>query len=374
MLCPEVWRFPAPSHEIVQKTGTVELPTKGKDPIRSGIRAHPFNQSITVVLPDVSSIPIELETALADSDHYLVRNVSLQAFINRMFIEGFVKQGKFYAVSFRTRLDTDDCVAIVHPGTLVLHLNKVTFQSLGLEGQVSEFARKRGSKYVVRIDLQTLQPETKFFKRVRECLGRDCLGRFDLQVAWTPPAVPFNGAPICPSSIAQYFADLAQFDKDLKVELMPTMIKTHQECGLNVPVFKVDEGDDCKEYCSAGELIEYMGMLALSCNTEEEEYLNSYDFCGERVEIGNAKVMHWNGFFTPDQVEAVHNAMRRSLELQDHVPWMGMYVQGFSDSPIGFKMRENYFHTDGENCYAVVMNPKGDYLWYQVVGNNKMPK
>lgn len=95
----------------------------------------------------MSSIPIELETALADSDHYLVRNVSLQTLANRAFIEGFIKQGKFYAVSFRTRLDTDDCVAVVPPGTLVLHLNKETFQSLGLEGQVSEFARKRNSKY-----------------------------------------------------------------------------------------------------------------------------------------------------------------------------------------------------------------------------------
>lgn len=180
---------------------------------------------------------------------------------------------------------------------------------------------------------------------------------------------------MCPSSIAKYFADLASTDQNLKVELMPTMIKTHQEYGLNVPVFNIGEDDDDgKEYCSAGELIEYMGMLALSCNTEEEEYLNSYDFCGERVEIGNAKVMHWNGFFTPEQVEAVHNAMRRALEVQDYVPWMGMYVQGFSDSPIGFRMRENYFHTDGENCYAIVMNPKGDFLWYQVVGNNKMPK
>lgn len=149
MLCPEVWRFPAPSHEIVQKTGTVRLQLSGRDPIRNGIRVHPFNQSITVVLPDVSSIPVELETALADSDHYLLRNVSLKSLINRTFIEGFVKLGKFYAVSFRTRLDTDDCVAVAPPGTLLLHLNKETFQTLGLEGQVSEFARKRNSKYAL---------------------------------------------------------------------------------------------------------------------------------------------------------------------------------------------------------------------------------
>lgn len=225
---------------------------------------------------------------------------------------------------------------------------------------------------MVHIDLLTLQPETKHFNRIRECLGRDCLGRFDLQISWTPP----KAADICPSSVAKYFADLALADQEIKVEVMPTLIKTHQEYGLKVPLLNLNEQnrDDDKEYCSGSELVEYMGMLALSCNTVEEEYLNSYDFCGERVEIGNAKVMHWSGFFTPGQVEAICSAMRRALQVDQNVPWMGMYVQGFSHSPVSFGIRENYFHTDGENCYAVVMNPHGEYLWYQVVRNNKIPK
>uniref|UniRef100_A0A8D8FAU3 Ribonuclease P protein subunit p40 n=1 Tax=Culex pipiens TaxID=7175 RepID=A0A8D8FAU3_CULPI len=152
MLCPEVWRFEPPSHEIIQKTGTLDLheQSRKKDPIRNGIRSHHFNQLITVVLPDVPSIPVAVETALADSDHYLVRNVSLRALTNRAFLEGFVKRGTFYAVSFRTRLDTDDCVAVTPAGVLVLHLNKETYQTLGLEGRVSQFARKRNSKYEKR--------------------------------------------------------------------------------------------------------------------------------------------------------------------------------------------------------------------------------
>lgn len=150
MLCPEVWRFDPPSHEVIQKTGTLSLGDQSagkKDLIRNGIRSHHFNQMITVVLPDVSSIPVSVETVLSDSDHYLVRNLPLRALTNRTFLEGFVKRGTFYAVSFRTRLDTDDCVAVTPGGVLVLHLNKETYQSLGLEGRVSQFARKRNSKY-----------------------------------------------------------------------------------------------------------------------------------------------------------------------------------------------------------------------------------
>ncbi|XP_058444821.1 ribonuclease P protein subunit p40-like isoform X2 [Malaya genurostris] len=371
MLCPEVWRFSAPSHEILQKTGTIDLKKQKKDPIINGIRSHHFNQMITIILPDASSIPATLEATLADSDHYLVRNLSLDALVARSFIEGFVKRGTFYAVSFRTRLDTEDCVAVTPNGTLVLHLNKETYQTLGLEGRVSQFARKRNTKYVVQIDLKTLRPESKHYERIRARLGREILGQFNVQIAWTPPPKTGDSGVICPSSVAKYFADDAT--GAVKVELMPTLVKTHQEYGLKVPVFSLTEPHD-EVYCNASELIEYMGMLALSCDLEEQDYVNSYDFCGERVEVGNAKVMHWRGLFTTVQVQSVYQQLLGFLEKEKHVPWLGMYVHGFADSPISFGMRENYFHTDGDNSYAVVVNPKGEYLWYQLVGNNKLPK
>ncbi|XP_055608071.1 ribonuclease P protein subunit p40-like isoform X2 [Uranotaenia lowii] len=372
MLCPEVWRLSAPSHEINQKTGFLNLKeheSNRKDPIRNGIHSHPFNQLITVVLPDCSEIPKPLESILADSDHYLVRNLSLQALVRRPFVEGFLKRGSFYAVSFRTRLDVDDCVAVTPGGILVLHLNKETYQTLGLEGQLSQFARKRRSKYVVQIDLKALQPETKEYSRIVDRLGADDLGRFDFRITWTPPESNEGSSSICPSSVAKYFASEAE----VQVELMPTAVKVHQECSLQVPEFSLRQ-DEGKEYCSGDELIEYMGMLALSCDTDQEEYLNSYDFCGERIETGTAKVIHWKGFFTTVQVESVYQAVCRALENEKSAFWIGLYVHGFSDSPISFGMRENYFHTDGENSYAVVINPNGEYLWYQVVGNNKKPK
>ncbi|XP_055615468.1 ribonuclease P protein subunit p40-like isoform X2 [Toxorhynchites rutilus septentrionalis] len=374
MLCPEVWRFRAPSHEIVQKTGIIDWKHQKKDPIRRGIRSHPFNQMVTVVLPDVKSIPVELETALADSDHYLLRNISLQAFVARSFIEAFVKRGTFCAVSFRTKLDTDDCVAITPGGILVLHLNKETYQTLGLEGRVSEFGRKRNSKYVISIDLKTLQPETRQYARVRECLIRETLGRFDLAITWTPPSANDGTSKICPSSVAKYFADLKLGEQNSPlVELVPTKVKTHTEYSLKVPTFSLDEQSDT-EYCTGSELVEYMGMLALSCDTEGEEYLNSYDFSGSRVEIGNAKVMHWKGFFTAGQVEAIYTSVLNALKTEPHVPWIGMYVHGFPNCPISFGMRENYFHTDGDNSCTIIVNPKGEYLWYQLMGNNKIPK
>lgn len=226
---------------------------------------------------------------------------------------------------------------------------------------------------MVQIDLKTLQPETQHYARVRECLAREPLGRFDLRITWTPPDDNNDTESICPSSVAKYFADMNVDENSPPVELMPTQIKTHQEYSLKVPTFSLDEHSET-EYCTGSELIEYMGMLALSCDTEEEEYLNSYDFSGSRQEIGNAKVMHWRGFFTVSQIEAVYTSVLNAVKTEAHVPWIGMYVHGFSNCPISFGTRENYFHTDGDNSYTVIINPKGEYLWYQLMGNNKIPK
>lgn len=59
--------------------------------------------------------------------------------------------GSFYGLSVDTRIDIDECAAI-SPGTdstaaLVLSLGKDVFQTLGLEGKVSDFTRKSRDRY-----------------------------------------------------------------------------------------------------------------------------------------------------------------------------------------------------------------------------------
>lgn len=98
------------------------------DPQRSATRPHQ---------PDISRGIRQARYSV----HSYTAERSLQIRCFRIFA------GTFYAVSFRTRLDTDDCVAVTPAGVLVLHLNKETYQTLGLEGRVSQFARKRNSKY-----------------------------------------------------------------------------------------------------------------------------------------------------------------------------------------------------------------------------------
>lgn len=56
---------------------------------------------------------------------------------------------------------------------------------------------------------------------------------------------------------------------------------------------------DCEDelFATPHELIEYVGMLSLSCNLDQDEYLNSFNCDGRSVSVGAAKVVRWNGMF-----------------------------------------------------------------------------
>lgn len=55
--------------------------------------------------------------------------------------------GTFYGLSIGTRIDVDDSIAITPNKVLHLSVSKELYQSLGLEGHVSAFARKHHQKY-----------------------------------------------------------------------------------------------------------------------------------------------------------------------------------------------------------------------------------
>lgn len=59
----------------------------------------------------------------------------------------YTRTGTFYGLSVGTRIDVDDSIAITPNKILHLSLSKELYQSLGLDGHVSTFARKHHQKY-----------------------------------------------------------------------------------------------------------------------------------------------------------------------------------------------------------------------------------
>lgn len=52
-----------------------------------------------------------------------------------------------------------------------------------------------------------------------------------------------------------------------------------------------------KLYATPHELVEYVGMLSLSCGLDGDEYLNSYNCDGDAMSVGSANIIQWNGMF-----------------------------------------------------------------------------
>lgn len=148
---------------------------------------------------------------------------------------------------------------------------------------------------------------TKYYERVKKALGHELLPPFTMCITWEPPV-----STVCPSSVAKYLSE-----KGYTVKLAPTEMKQHQEYSLRMPLLGQDveamqltKADSIEFFASAHELIEYIGMVSLSCTLDQQEYLNSYVSHGKSVEIGSAKVVQWRGFFTTSIVEKLLTALK----------------------------------------------------------------
>lgn len=137
------------------------------------------------------------------------------------------------------------------------------------------------------------------------------LGTFTVRVAWEPPREKDETKAICPSSIAKYFSDLGY-----EVVLKQTECKTSLEYGLKMPRLGPESNDlvdlngQSNFYATPHELAEYAGMLALSCNFEPTEYLNTWSFTGHTVEIGSAFVIRLKGLFPCNLVKMLFKKLR----------------------------------------------------------------
>ncbi|XP_050527202.1 uncharacterized protein LOC126897547 isoform X2 [Daktulosphaira vitifoliae] len=89
--------------------------------------------SITVVLPDISFLPDDVENIFSEnSQYYHVQNVTLGTIIDSVFIQSFVKNGNIQAVSLNTRIGVDDCMSISKNNLLQMFLLKNSYQNICL--------------------------------------------------------------------------------------------------------------------------------------------------------------------------------------------------------------------------------------------------
>lgn len=169
------------------------------------------------------------------------------------------------------------------------------------------------SNAVIQIDLKSkeLETTTKYHGRLQTALSNETLSKFTMRIMWDPPKEKDENKQICPSSVAKYFSDLSY-----NVDLNQTDCKTGLEYGLQMPKLG-PESDDLVDingqsnfYASPHELVEYAGVLALSCNLEPTEYLNTWSFKGHTVEVGSALTLQLKGLFSCNLIKTLFRKLR----------------------------------------------------------------
>ncbi|XP_072932941.1 ribonuclease P protein subunit p40-like [Epargyreus clarus] len=300
MLCPEVSNFPPPKVYSFQKQN------ESIEKVTNLIQMNNFYKSVIITCPDELSTDFVQDIISEDSDYYRISNCSLTEFVDRDFIEYFVKNGKVTCLSADKNCIVQNCVAITPDGVLTLHILEFIYQTLGLEG-----CKRPHNYYEVKIDLKSL----KHFEKMKNVLSK--LELSDYFLSWEP-----HNHKVCPSSIAKYFCD-----RKISVSVHSiTFTKISPEIN-QVPTLVDAEID---------EVVEWMGMLAHQADINPtEDYISTYiePECETPIKTTRISILVAKGFITPTTLNKVSQCLTEyvaSRELENY--WVAMSIQGNEES------------------------------------------
>lgn len=329
------------------------------------VREHPFNYRVSFLIPECGSLPEGLKDTIYNmGKFFLVKNLSLHELATAEFINTFVKKGSFYALSYNTKVDQDNCVAVLPTGKLILSVEKDTFEELGLEGVRSQYTGKTPMKYVIKIDLTeaAFAPDGKKYKRVTWALKEKKPMNFDFLMAWHCSGV--EGA--VESMIKSYF-----YKYETKEHCPKMDMRTLRD--LPCPVLQnLDHKGKPEESCSAEELFDWIGAVSnnVDCNNHADSFISTYGCPDPSTILDQAYLCTVTGFIIPEKVYELLEHLRLYFDEPKLSQWLTLTVHGFADSPVSWRENEHGFHKGGENLYTLVIFNNQDYWLLMAVGTN----
>ncbi|XP_061150608.1 ribonuclease P protein subunit p40 [Syngnathus typhle] len=148
------------------------------------LRAHleqlPFNYKATVLLPDCDHAPSELDATLRSfQSFYLIQELPLCE-----LLEECLRRGNVCGLSYKTRVEEDNCAFLTANGHLCLSLDKDSYEVLGIQGKA---CRPKSSRYVVNVDLSdsNMAPGSPGYRRLLSGLTSRLPLRMDFLLAPT---------------------------------------------------------------------------------------------------------------------------------------------------------------------------------------------
>ncbi|XP_035901056.1 ribonuclease P protein subunit p40-like [Anopheles stephensi] len=231
-------------------------------------------------------------------------------------------------ISTTANMETEDCVAITPSGELIMSLQRETLERL--EGNFSISVRSpKGDKSVIKIDLKSANAKTQI---------KNTTLAVDLTLRWIPPGNEYSNGKVSACSIAKYLREHCQ----LLVENVPAGCRKIVRTDEPVPrmnsanLFAEDRRQTLGTH---DELLEYIGMIALDCQTKPTEYLSSYRLDDADRDTETMSIFHGHGMITTDEIERLILRVTTLLSESMTIPWVGLHVQGFSNLPLSSAIR-----------------------------------
>ncbi|XP_070701016.1 ribonuclease P protein subunit p40 isoform X1 [Pempheris klunzingeri] len=344
-----------------------------------------FNYKVSVLLPECSSAPSHLDTVLNSfSSFYLIRKLPVYELLDKDFLETAVYHGSVYGLSYRTRIDEDNCVALLpnghlslshlsaghlslspvglsaghlslshlFAGHLSLSLDKDSFQLLGFEGKPSRFNQRTSSRYVVSVDLtdSCMAPGGRSYHRLLTGLK----SRLHLEADFLLTHHPGGGASLQ--------ALLSRYDWS---EHRPE-VSRRTLTDLSCPALLTSDLQSCDPHS----FLEWLGALDahVSCENDSSSFLSSLTCSEPKMTLSRALSVSVCGLLLPHDVHRLLQQIRCYLERLQPVSWASLTVHGFVDSPVSWGGSEHGFLRGGENFYTLLMFDDHTYQLHLATG------
>ncbi|KAK5860533.1 hypothetical protein PBY51_022001 [Eleginops maclovinus] len=302
-----------------------------------------FNYKVSVLLPDCGSAPPPLEAVLNSlNSFYLIRQLPVHELLDTHFLQSAVLQG-VSGLSYRTRLDEDNCVALLPNGHLSLSLDKDSFELLGVEGKPSRFSHKRNIRYVVSVDLNDnrMAPGGRGYQRLLTGLK----SRLQLKTDFLLTHPPGAGASLQ--------ALLSRCDWSEHRPEVSRRVLTDVSC----PLLTSD-----LQSCDPHLLLEWLGAVDANISWEDScSFLSCLGCPQPHAVASRALSVSVSGLLRPEDLQRILLQLRCYLEQPGLSSWASLTVHGFVDSPVSWGDAEHGVLRGGGNFYSLIMFPDQTY-------------
>ncbi|KAK3521074.1 hypothetical protein QTP86_018973 [Hemibagrus guttatus] len=314
------------------------------------VSKHSFNYKVSLLIPECGVLPSDIAKVISKfSSYYLVRDLPVYRFLEEDMLE-LIKKGSFYALSYKTRLDEDNVIALLSR-KLILSLDKDTYEQLGLEGKPSLYNHRKPMRYVVTV-VSKSERKTAADKRLS-----------------------FNRLPFSYfSSITQQLADqdghLKAFLSQYTYEKCRPALSTHSLRDLLCPSLQSSDPQGKSRSCTPELFLEWLGAvnLNISCENSATSFLSTYTCPEPCSSVSQALICTVTGFIPPEDLSALLQELRKYFDAPKFTFWVSLAVHGFVDSPVSWGTTEHGFLKGGENFYNFVCFKNQDYWLHMATG------